>query len=128
MVGCFLEYEGKFLLLYRQDGRPYPNTWGVPAGGVEEGETIREAMERELWEESGYRCRSDDLEFLQTLFIQFSDLDFIYHVFRLKLGKPHSVKLSLAEHKDFKWVTPEEALSMDLIEDQGECTKLVYKF
>lgn len=45
---------GKYLFFLR-DNKPnilYPNMWGILGGGIEEGETPREALARELQEES----------------------------------------------------------------------------
>jgi ADP-ribose pyrophosphatase YjhB (NUDIX family) len=47
VVSCFVEYKNEILLLLRQDHKLQPNTWGVPAGKVDIGETIRKAMKRE---------------------------------------------------------------------------------
>ena len=35
VVSCFVEYNNKILLLLRQDHKPEPNTYGVPAGKVD---------------------------------------------------------------------------------------------
>lgn len=46
-------HEGKILLVLR-DNIPtisYPNTWNTPGGGIEEGESPKEAIVRELQEE-----------------------------------------------------------------------------
>ena len=32
VVGCFLEYQDKILLLHRQDHTCFGNQWGVPGG------------------------------------------------------------------------------------------------
>jgi 8-oxo-dGTP diphosphatase len=48
--------EGKVLLQLRDniDSIPWPGCWGTFGGQVEEGETAREAMKREIWEELHY--------------------------------------------------------------------------
>lgn len=47
VVSCFVEYKDEILLLLRQDHKPEGNTYGVPAGKVDAGETINQAMKRE---------------------------------------------------------------------------------
>jgi 8-oxo-dGTP diphosphatase len=127
IVGCFLEYEGKYLLLLRQDFKPQGNTWDLPAGRVEKGESIGEAMKRELKEESGYACTDDELKFFKTVFVRYPDSDFVYHMFQIQLREPYEVTIHLDEHKEFAWVSPKESLEMNLIGGQAECTKLFYR-
>ena len=54
VVGCFVEHNGKILLLHRQDNILQGNTWGLPAGRIEPGESPEEAMVREIKEETGF--------------------------------------------------------------------------
>lgn len=48
--------EADRLLLFRVGGMGYPRpTWITPGGGLDAGETHREAVEREIYEETGQR-------------------------------------------------------------------------
>lgn len=53
-----LNAEGKMLLVFQ-----HSNSWSFPKGGVEQGETLREAAKREIGEETGIT----DLTFIQEL-------------------------------------------------------------
>ncbi|MGW8381067.1 NUDIX hydrolase [Streptomyces sp. ODS28] len=54
-----LRHEGRCLMAYqRQRG-----LWELPGGGIDPGETPREAAVRELWEETGQRVAPDSLHF-----------------------------------------------------------------
>ena len=53
IVSCFVESDGKILLLHRQYHKPQGNTWGVPAGKVDKDEDIFQAIAREIAEEAG---------------------------------------------------------------------------
>jgi 8-oxo-dGTP diphosphatase len=44
--------DGKVLLI-RRGKEPYKDHWSLPGGGVEPGETLREAVRREVLEETG---------------------------------------------------------------------------
>lgn len=37
----------------KKDIGPYPNTWHLIGGGVNEGESLTDAIKREIWEEAG---------------------------------------------------------------------------
>lgn len=57
-VGVVLfDSEGRILLMRRRD----EDTWGIPGGGVEPGESWADAARRECWEETGWRARLDEL-------------------------------------------------------------------
>jgi ADP-ribose pyrophosphatase YjhB (NUDIX family) len=51
VVGCVPEYEGK-ILLCRRGIEPRRGFWTVPAGFMENGETLQQAAARETWEEA----------------------------------------------------------------------------
>lgn len=53
VVSCFVRCDDRILLLHRQDHKPEGNSWGVPAGKVDQDESIHDAMVRELQEEIG---------------------------------------------------------------------------
>ena len=126
IVACFLEFKGKFLLLHRQDYKSEGNTWGLPAGKVDENENNLEAMEREIKEETGFSVGTSKPQLLNTLYVKYPDYDFIYHMYSLALLNDFNVIIENKEHKDYKWVTPEESLNIDLIRDLEPCVKLHY--
>jgi 8-oxo-dGTP pyrophosphatase MutT (NUDIX family) len=109
VVGCFLEYDGKVLILLRHSHKPLGDTWGLPAGKVERGESDKQAMVRELAEESGYQASEDELEYIGHYDIGQGNTFVSFH---LKLTRPHKVKLETAAHSAYKWVTPEECYAL----------------
>jgi len=56
-VGGVVIREGKVLLV-RRGKAPALGEWAIPGGRVELGETLEEAAEREVWEETGVRVRA----------------------------------------------------------------------
>lgn len=126
IVSCFLERDRKILLLLRQDSKPQSNTWGVPAGKIESSESPFDAMYRELEEETGYKAYNPPLKAPRTIFVRYPDYDFVYYIFNLNLTENHDVLIDPKAHKDFKWVTSDEALEMNLIQDLDNCIKLTY--
>ena len=52
-VGILLDAEGRFLLTSRPQGKVYEGYWEFPGGKFEPGETVEQALRRELHEELG---------------------------------------------------------------------------
>jgi len=51
----FLTNDGKVLLIRRGDGGDYPQTWAVPGGHQNKGETLEDCARRECFEETGIK-------------------------------------------------------------------------
>ena len=126
-TGCFMEYDGKFVILHRYPDRPDGDTWGLPAGKVDADETDEQTILREIKEETGYNAVKEELEFLGDYVFGFPDLYLEFPTYRLKLKQPIDVKHKLDEHVGYKWVTGEECYAMpnlirgfhDLLERTG---------
>jgi 8-oxo-dGTP diphosphatase len=52
-VGVLIDADGRFLLTSRPSGKAYAGYWEFPGGKVEPGETVEQALGRELREELG---------------------------------------------------------------------------
>jgi 8-oxo-dGTP diphosphatase len=52
-VGVLIDGQGRFLLTSRPEGKVYAGYWEFPGGKVEPGESIEQALRRELQEELG---------------------------------------------------------------------------
>ncbi len=124
----FIEHENRILLLHRQEAKSQGNLWGIPGGKVEKGETPLQAAIREVKEETGYDFSNQPIDHLGTVYIEYTKEDhFIYHMFRTRsFGDPSAVKINFNEHKGFTWVTPEDGLKLELIQDEDACFKLIY--
>ncbi len=48
---------GKVLICQRPEGKSFAGYWEFPGGKLEPGETLRECLEREVWEELAIRVR-----------------------------------------------------------------------
>jgi mutator protein MutT len=59
-VGAIVVHEGRVLLI-RRDKEPLRGRWMVPGGSVELGETLEQAIVREVEEETGLRVRPLEL-------------------------------------------------------------------
>ena len=125
-VRCFVEHESTMLLLHRTEDESQGGTWGGPGGKLDPGENIFQAMVRELREETSLLVDEKDLSHYKKVYVRYPDFDFIYHMFSLVFKEKPTIKLDHSEHQNFKWVSPIEALEMDLVLDEDACIKLFY--
>ncbi len=128
IVACWLmRPDGRFVLLHRQPWKPEGNTWGVPAGKIEEGEVPIVAMRRELSEEVGLVVPSEDsIGFERILYVRYPTYEFVYHMYRMDAPDGFEVTINPKEHRDFKWVAPEESLDMPLIRELDSCVRISF--
>ena len=54
-VGVLIREDGRVLLASRPEGKPWAGYWEFPGGKLEDGETVHQALVRELDEELGVR-------------------------------------------------------------------------
>jgi 8-oxo-dGTP diphosphatase len=52
-VGVLIDAAGRFLLTSRPEGKVYAGYWEFPGGKLESGESVEQALQRELHEELG---------------------------------------------------------------------------
>jgi mutator protein MutT len=111
---CYCERFGKILLLKRATDTPQADTWGVPGGKLEKGESPLDALLREVYEEIGINLKIDKLTFIKTLYIQYK-IDYIFYMY-YKSFSDFDPEIQLSqEHQGYTWTTPEEAIKMPLI-------------
>lgn len=68
LVVCVWVYDGRghLLLTRRAKGKSFARTWENSGGAAQAGETSRQAIVRELFEETGIRAEEDDFELLDS--------------------------------------------------------------
>ena len=119
-----LKSNDELLIVKRNENDDlYPGAWEFPGGHLENGETIKEGLKRELYEEIGF-----DLDF-QPIITHYCDeiknknnkqihnieIDFIINV-----NKPDIDIVLSDEHCDYKWVTKDSELLDDYIKSKLE--------
>lgn len=115
-VGCFLEYEGRFLILHRRPEKHQGGKWGLPAGRIEKGETEMNAVIREVREETDFLIPLEKLKFLQKIVFDFPEKINEFFVYRVSLESKIKVILEPLEHQAYSWVTGKECYARnDLI-------------
>ena len=127
IVGCYVEYDGKVIALKRQLHKPQGGQYGLPAGKVDQGEKLAEAMVREIKEETGISISPDKLTLIKSFPTRYPGYDFIFHAFKVTLSEQPKVSINKGEHIHYLWLTPKEILTLeDAMEGFSDYTKTLY--
>lgn len=97
-VGVMLSPNGAFLLTSRPQGKVYAGYWEFPGGKLEVGETVEQALRRELHEELGITIGSAELWKTQIV-------DYPHALVRLHFCKVRvwQGELQMREAQTFAW-------------------------
>lgn len=97
-VGILIRPDGSFLLTSRPEGKVYAGYWEFPGGKLEAGETIEQALKRELLEELGIEIGPPHLWKIEMV-------DYPHALVRLNFCKLFTWKgeLQMREAQSFSW-------------------------
>ena len=111
LVVCVWVYDGKgnLLLTRRAPQKSFAGTWENSGGAAKAGETSRQAIARELYEETGIRAEESEFELLESG----KDNSAFYDYYCLRREVPlDQVVLQPGETDGARWVSFDEAQSM----------------
>ncbi len=117
-VGAVAVIDGRLLLIRRGHG-PAAGEWSVPGGRVEGGETLAEAVVRELAEETGLEAVCDDLVgWVERISDDhhFVILDFLVTV----LDDPEKLPVAGGDAAEAAWVPLDEVAEQRLVDGLAE--------
>ena len=101
--------EGLYLVLYRSNTHPlFPGHIDFPGGEVKPEEIPEAAVAREIQEETGLLVDPNKLKKLFAKQYQQTT----HMLFEAKLAEPDAKAALSWEHKDYRWITPEELKSL----------------
>lgn len=106
LAGALLYNAKGEVLLQHRDDKPniaHPGLWSLFGGSIDEGETIEDALVREVWEELEYRVKE------KHLWLIASQLGATFYIFLVPLALPVD-KLVLHEGQGFGLFDPQQAL------------------
>lgn len=122
IITGILKDDDKFLVVKRNENDElYPGAWEFPGGHLENGETLKQGLKRELQEEIGFAGDfepiithySDEVKRKNGEPVHELEIDFIINVDSSTL----TIKLS-EEHSDYAWVTKYSDYLDEFIKDK----------
>lgn len=117
VVRSIIIFKGKILLIQRsRKDSSDPLKWEIPGGKLDKGQDVKVSSERELVEEVGiFAIPLSPLFYVDSAIAmdkKYKGLPYI-RIVGLYTCNLDKVRLSF-EHDDFKWVTFDEALNMEI--------------
>jgi len=106
------------ILLVRRTNEPGKGKWSIPGGTVELGELLKDAVVREVYEETGLVVEVLDLLDIIEVIRKDDTGNIVFHYVILDyLAKPVGGTLRAAsDASDVVWVSVDEAMSMEITE------------
>jgi 8-oxo-dGTP pyrophosphatase MutT (NUDIX family) len=116
VVGAVIVDHGcAFIIRRSADRRLFPDCWDVPGGHVEEGETLNEALARELEEETGWKLDTVLAELGEQRWVGDDGEPRVESDYLVTVdGDLRNPRLELDKHPEYRWVGPSE---LDLLLD-----------
>ena len=108
VTGGILEKDGKFLLVQEKQ-KICEGKWNVPAGGLDENESLMEGAKREIYEETG--CKVEITGVLEIVNEILEGVNVICFFFDTEIID-ENIKADAEEISNVKWFTYEEILNM----------------
>ncbi len=108
-VVCAVIQDGKRLLAFRRGSQSaHAGLWEFPGGKVKLGETLDEALHREIWEELMIKIKISK----QLPLVEHQYDTFRIHLFPFLCSLEKGV-IHLTEHDAYQWVDLQEAQMLD---------------
>ena len=119
-----LRDDGKILLLKRSKGKFNPKKWDLPGGTLEKGETLGEALLREIEEETGLEVKMGEIIGTAEFSKESKNFDEEKRGLRYLTYYSGDSEVELSrEHQDHKWLSFDEALEKFSTKDGFENEK-----
>ncbi|KAK4619499.1 hypothetical protein CLAFUW4_11202 [Fulvia fulva] len=131
----FRQHEGRIrrsrpelLLLRRAPSETLPGNWEIPGGKMEAGETIREALCREVFEETGLEVKSVVQRLLDVRWFHKDSGDrWVQMGFLVTVESTEEVRLDPEEHDDWMWSSKDGAERLPHLSGQAQLWEAAFR-
>jgi ADP-ribose pyrophosphatase len=114
-VGAVVIHDNRVLLVKRGKA-PAKGEWAIPGGKVELGETLRQAAEREIFEETGVRIRAKEIIYPFESILKDSEGNISFHYVILDFAADY-ISGSPVAHDDAlaaEWLSPKDSKNRNI--------------
>ena len=121
-VGAVLMHEGKILMLKRRADDFMPNIYELPGGGLEANESLIDALERELEEETN--CK------IEKILGYIDHIDFpsssrsLTRRYNFLVQPKLPMLIQLTEHDNCMWLLPTQIVQYNITQETQKIIKL----
>ena len=118
-----LNEDHRQILLVKRAANSFtcPNMWALPGGFMDQGEYLKEAVEREVLEETGYKIKIEELFRIvdnpNRPKEDKANVDFVFMTLALEQSGQHDSEISEVKWFDFDQIPPESEWAFDHYED-----------
>lgn len=124
-VAGIIENENGEILCTKRDVGKYEYVslkWEFPGGKIEEGETEKQTLQRELSEELDIKVEIGDFFYQEEH--DYPDFHLSMAIYECKFPEQ---KISMNVHKEIEWVKPEDIMKFDWAEADRPVAMTIYK-
>jgi ADP-ribose pyrophosphatase len=123
-------FHRKKVLMVRRGQDPGEGSWAIPGGSVELGETLQQAAEREIWEETGIRIKAREPVLTFDVIEKDERNRIRYHYVIVDVAADYIDGEPLAgdDAAEARWISRDEARRLPLNESSRRLLRTTFDF